>query len=253
MSVHHFKQASAYHATGSELPRNFPDGAIFALSEGEHVYLCGPELDAISEVSEVHKRAEIALRDFYVALKLVQPNLEAMNIGRVVLEDDDGQRKVFVLVHGSSHARGRSKTTAVLTVNTSRPEEAGPTQAQQILAVMKQTERLRTAAQIVSDPDSSWPHIHRAYEEVERFVREKRELGLVDAQLCSRAELQRFKQSANSPEVAGKDSRHALGGPIPPPGKPMALAEARAFVSKMLKAALQMNLEEQSKAEQPLG
>lgn len=52
---------------------------------------------------------------------------------------------------------------------------------------------------------------------------------------CSRTKYDLFKRTANSPRAIGKDARHGVEKTVPPK-KPMTLAEAQAFVRKVVRA-----------------
>lgn len=84
-----------------------------------------------------------------------------------------------------------------------------------------------------ADPVRTWPRLYRFVEELEEHLG-----GHVDKfKFCSYTKRGRFRLSANSAEVAGKDARHGTGIK-PAPAKPMSLDEAVTFVRKLIEDTL---------------
>jgi len=214
-----------------ELPRWFPSGEVFAVREGEYVYLTGPALEHHKDAGEVVKVTRKALDELSAVISLLVPNYQKPTIDTsIIREDDDGCRLKHHVLEAEP-GRIRIKGTATLTVKgQARPST---TMAQDLLAASKRSPHLARALALLSRSDASWPHLYVALEEVEQELRAASDA----AGLCSSGERDRFRSTANNAESAGHDARHA-SGKFTAPRRPMTLAQAREFVRKILEAAL---------------
>lgn len=214
-----------------EFPFWFPTGDAHAFGENGKVFLAGDTLDASAEASDVYDAAVQLVDEYFAIIGLLQPGLRKPSIGVVFREDDDGNRKGFAFLSGV--AAGRSKAHATLTDASEQDRAKRPTQAQQLLAASRSDRRLGVAVSLIAIPGATWPHLYRCLEELEHYLGRK----VCAAGLCSSNQRERFTRTANSAEVSGRDSRHRLGK-FEPPTDPMAISEARAFVSQALQATL---------------
>ncbi|MBV8547102.1 MAG: hypothetical protein JO093_12920 [Acidobacteria bacterium] len=216
---------AAEDADLEEYVRWFPAGEIFALREDKDVYLSGAIFENLTDVGAVRKEAESQLTVLTCAASLFWPALRKPTIDRVIREQDDGTRSGFMLL--SASVTIRAKMTASL------DDTLRPTQAQELLELAKKRPRLLVALQLWGEEPKMWPRLYRILEEIEQHLG----IDVDKGGLCSSAERTRFMRTANTAEVAGSDSRHALGKFLPP-SNPMTLSEAESFISRMLQAAL---------------
>ncbi len=79
-----------------------------------------------------------------------------------------------------------------------------PTKAQVLLAASNLDQRLKLVILLWADTNHTWPRLYRIMEEIEQILGKQINL----AGLGSEGQRDRFKRSANTAEVAGKDSRH---------------------------------------------
>jgi hypothetical protein len=214
-----------------EYPRWYPDGDIHALEEDRKFFLTGNALDRLGEANAVRDEAVKTLDQFAAIISLFEPNIRKPVVSAVIQEDDAGGRNVFLWAEETA----RAKMRAVLTTDDQNPTTSqAPTQAQSLLSRALQNPRLLAALEVWGAPGRSWPQLYRILEEVEGYLGKR-----VDkAGLCSRGERGRFTHTADTAEVAGKNSRHALGL-FKPPSSPITLAEAAAFVGRLLLVVLQ--------------
>ena len=215
----------------------FPDGEeVFGLSEGKHRYLTGPAFQTCSEAECVDEMANQYIDEMLSVIVLLQAGVKRPTIGKIILENSDGSRETFALAQGHSH--GRAKLRAQL-IPASQPKS--PTEAQQFLQVVRTNRNLQAALSLLALPNPTWPHLYRCMEELELFLKTPVNV----ASLCSAAERERFRQTANNAEAAGLNARHGLGK-FSPPTKPMALSEARGFVTGLAQAVIRATLTRQS-------
>jgi hypothetical protein len=214
-----------------EYPRWFPNGDIHVLEEDGKFFLIGNALDRLGEAKGVRDEAVKTLGQFAATISLFEPNVRKPVVGVVFQENDAGERNAFLWAEDG----GRAKVRAVLTTDGQDPTTSqAPTQAQRLLSRALQNPKLLAALEVWGAPGRSWPQLYRILEEIEGFLGER-----VDkAGLCSRGERGRFTRTADTAEVSGKDSRHALGR-FEPPSSPITLAEGAAFVERLLLVVLQ--------------
>jgi hypothetical protein len=215
-----------------EFPFWFPDGDIYAFEEHDSVYLAGASFEELREASQVHEAALQVVDEFSAVISLLWSNHRRPTVSNVIREMDDGKRNQFSL----SYAIGmsRSKGRATITVQGQAPDDPLPKQGQQLLAGSRSNDHLRAALSLWGDPLRTWPRLYRILEEVERYLGQPVHKAL----LCTKQERERFKRSANTAEIAGKDARHTMGNGAPP-NNPMDLGEAVTLIGRVLREALE--------------
>lgn len=215
-----------------EFPLWFPDGDLCAIAESGKTYITGPALDAFDEASQVRDAVLAAVDCFSAIIALLGPSFRRPSVGLVYKESDDGQRQGFCLLTASGEIRVKGR--AILSVSGEPPPNRVPTQAQQLLEATRRADtHLGMAMSLWADPVRTWPRLYRILEEVEHSLGKK----VNEAEFCSTSRRTRFTRSANSAEIAGKDSRHALGR-YDPPRDPMSLQDASSFIGQLLEVAL---------------
>ena len=214
-----------------EFPYWFPSGNVYAVSEGEKVFLVGEGLDALDDASLVHSVAVRAVEDFYAIICLLDSGIGKPLVGTVFREDDDGARRGFVFLSGT--AAGRSKARGVLDVSGQHQSRFLATQAQEFLEASKFNRHLQVAVSLLAMPSATWPHLYRCLEEIESFLGKR----VNDAGYCSKGDRERFTRTANTAEVSGMAARHGLGK-FKTPSNPISPGEARSFIRQVLQKTL---------------
>lgn len=164
---------------------------------------------------------------------LLWPNLHPPTLGAVWFEDEAGDRRHHIFA--SVHEEMRVKDYVEATINGTVSTRHYPTEAQQLLAAFRLATNAQAAMMIWADPHRTWPRLYRILEELEVEL----EMHVDKAGLCSKDERSRFTNSANSAEVAGKDSRHR-GGKFDPPKRPMSLHEAVSFIGGLIQGTMRL-------------
>lgn len=216
-----------------EIPVFFPDGEVHAIDTDGFVYLVGEALEGFADAVKVREAAMQALEEMSAAIGLLWPDFRKPAIGRILREGENGKEVHGVLVAELGTMRMKARG-AVLTVSGVEPEPPGPTRAQRLVAGSKTNRHLEVATLLWADSVKTWSRLYRVVEEIEGYLGQP-----VDkASFCSDNERKRFRRSANSAEIAGKDARHGLGK-WDPPKNPMELAEATSFARELLRCALE--------------
>ncbi len=199
----------------------FPNGPAFVFSEGENYFLTGSALESHTDAGCAMAASEQFIEELYAVVSLLCRTVKHPKAAAILREDDKGVRQEHVLlaVEFVIDLRGWSKGNG------------GPTQAQQMLEGSRKDPRLGTALLLWADERRTWPRLYRILEELEFYLGKR-----VDQEgLCSSTVRERFRRSANTAEVAGKDARHASGKHLPPT-QPMSLREATSLVSGLLQS-----------------
>lgn len=212
-----------------EFPHWFPTGDIHAITEGETVFLTGPDFEQCADAEAVRRLADRVVEEQYAIVCLLQAGVKLPQIGRICREREDGTRNAYVLLAGAGHMR--MKLRGMLTSGAGDPP--GPTQAQEFLSVARSNRHLLVAVSLLARPSASWPHLYRCLEELEHYLGKT----VFTDGLSSNNQRERFTRSANAAEIAGTDARHRLGK-FEPPSNPMSLVDARAYIVGMLQVVL---------------
>lgn len=214
-----------------EFPFWFPKGEFHAVAEGSTVLLTGAGFTACDTPEKARVVAAQVLDEFGAAISLLWPSYQAPTLGTVHEQMPDGTRHgTQIGMVGMAVSRSKARATLAIPAGT----DPSPTQAQTLWAAAKATPHLEIAMLLWSDPIRTWPRLYRIVEELEAHLSRT----VSSKGFCSANERERFTRSANSADVAGKDSRHA-GGKFQPPSNPMSLREATTFVRVMITKVLQ--------------
>ncbi|MEC4718155.1 hypothetical protein RY831_03280 [Noviherbaspirillum sp. CPCC 100848] len=210
-----------------EFPRWFPDGDVYAIAEGDQVYLTGQAFEHFVSAKEVRDFALARLDEFYGCISLLWNGINKPSVGILYRENEAGNRLAHHVM-AIQTASFRVKASATLSGGTG----AEITQAQLLLSSAKTAKHLYNALLSWSDPIRTWPRLYRILEELEEYLK----MPVSKAGFCSKNERTRFTATANT-DAAGLDSRHA-GGKFDAPDNPMALTEGIDFVGRMIEGVL---------------
>ncbi len=221
----------------AQFPHWFPNGDVHAITRDDKTYLVGPTFEALATQDEVYEIALRVLDELSGVIALLAPPFKRPTLQYVWEETDSGRQIGHAFA--SAHMEGRSALHAGLQLanadGDTMPSDAKQTQAQALLAAARDHKHLMRAVTSLGDPSPTWSRLYVILEEVETHFRPR---DLVQAGLCSGNQLKRFKASANSADVGGKEARHGSGR-FDPPSSPMALREATTFVAGVVARALQ--------------
>lgn len=219
------------HVDLEEFPHWFPEGDVYAFEENSQVFLAGQAFESHDDAAQVQEMALQVVDEFSAVVSLLWPSHRRPEVAAVIRETDEGKRNQHVFL--SAVLSARSKVRATLVVEGEAAEGPSETQGQKLLSGALANAHLRVALALWGDPLRTWPRLYRVLEEVERYLGQP----VSRAGCCTAKQRERFTRSANSAEVAGKDSRHAAGK-FAVPKDPMTLGEATGVVSNLLQQAL---------------
>jgi hypothetical protein len=215
----------------------FPDGPTYVLFEQDQHYLAGADFAPLQSATEVRECAEAALDIITAAARLLVGVFAHPKLGAVYREEADGTRHATVF-GAVLDAVVRTKLGVV------GQSAKRPTRAQALVAMANLHPSLSTAMLLWSDDARTWPRLYRIMEELENALG----TSVNKAGLCAANERERFRRSANSPTVAGRDARHANGAALPP-SKPMSLNDAVALIRSLFVGTLERVSHAESRGE----
>jgi hypothetical protein len=211
-----------------DFTRWFPDEPAKVVDDGDRFFLEGELFEGLHGHEDVRRVAEERLNLMCAAIKLVCAGLSLRpSAGAIYRIDDSGARHAF--------APGLNLTVRTrVEVRSFEDASQRPTATQKRVEAAMRNESLRTAMILWADGNRTWPRLYRILEEIEHALGKRM---VRKAGLTSKAQRERFKQSACSPDVAGADSRHGPGK-CSPPKEPMSIKEAESFIASLLDGAL---------------
>jgi hypothetical protein len=219
----------------ADFTRWFPEEPAKVVANGDKFFLKGKLFEGLMGHEDVRRVAEERLNLMCAAIKLECAGLSLRpSAGAIYRIDDSSARHAF--------APGLNLTVRTrLEVRAFADVSKRPTATQKRVEAAMRNESLRTAMILWADGNRTWPRLYRILEEIEHALGRRM---VHKAGLTSKAQLERFKQSSGSPEVAGADSRHGPKG-CAPPKNPMSIKEAEAFIASLLDRVLLMTRDPQ--------
>jgi len=193
---------------------------------GSEFFLAGVALDGLADARAVRAKASARIASISGASMLYMGSSKRLGLDHVVKLDDGGRRDLTifpdpVVAHVSVPPISLSVTRADGSVEVCPP--AGPVFEAALKAdrsgAVEEVLRLRSALDLV------WTDLYRILEVIQA------DGGPISA---SKAEVRRFKHTADSKSAAGDLARHGHERTDPPPD-PMKLQEAREFIDRIIR------------------
>jgi len=210
-----------------DFPEWFTNPDLQVVEELDGFYLKSVLFEPLEDAESVRSLAQELLERLIGAAKLFRPNLVPVELGPVVQQRKDGQKRHHILLVSSLTMR--SKVSSVkLNVNGNDDTLDVPRPA--IWAsVAKDSEKVRQALRYWTKGTDSWFNLYKILEVIESDVGGE----IFSSKWASKAAVNCFTQTANSYETLGDDARHAKSH-IPPPSNPMNIQEAKQLIKSLL-------------------
>jgi hypothetical protein len=198
----------------------------------DRYYLGMAEFDQLDAPDDVQTRAGEVLRIVNGAARVQYGDNCEVRVDAAARVQPDGQIQHFIHVSGTIHARGRISGT-LTTSGESVPLAREPTIAEQALATGLNDLQAERALRIFGRDDVDYRDLYHVFEIAEAACGS----GIYSDGTVTRAEVRRFKHTANSVHALGDQARHGREA-TQPPSQPMTFPEARSLVGRVLRVWL---------------
>jgi hypothetical protein len=206
-------------------------GVLVRRYDGRY-YLRMAEFDEIAQSDAIETRAAKVLRVANGAARVQHANHREVRVDAVASVQPDGEIRNFIHKHGSVHARAR--VSASVTVNgEERPVVRTPSITKQAIEAALHDAAAERALRIFGRNDADFRDLYHVLEIAEAADGD----GIYSDDTVTRAEVRRFKHTANSVHALGDQARHGHETTQPPP-QPTSIGEAQALVGRVLRAWL---------------
>jgi hypothetical protein len=215
-----------------ELTHAFSDSSPRIVRTGDGFVLKGAMFADLADAHRVRERATPIVESLSGISRLLLQGQESLRIGSVVEVRPNGTRNIFVeLEPGVLTITGGLVSLRVSGADGSFDERRPSDPAPAWLAKALDTPEAARALRLRDKRDMSWTDLYRLFEVILAGVGGME--TIISEGWASRAQLSRFKHSANSVSAAGDLARHGVETTAPP-ADPMSISEARSLVDILL-------------------
>ncbi len=199
--------------------------------EAGHFVLLSDDFTGLADDKKVREAGMEHLRRLSGLLRCIEGSTTPLVPGALYWIRPDGTRDVYAQVIGAEFRIRYGHVRATLIDANGTPLPTPPSTAQLLARLMNADRSVAKVMRLTSAADSgSWVGLARIREVIESDSGGTS--AIQKAGWASRAELERFRHSANSVSVAGDAARHGHERTFPP-CKPMSLSEAREHVERL--------------------
>lgn len=215
-----------------ELTHAFRDSSTRVVRTGDGFVLKSATFGDLADARQVRERAMSIVESLSGISRLLLQSAESLRIGSVVEVRPNGTRNIFVelepeVLRISGGLVSLQVSRADGSIEERRPSDPAPAWLGKALGTPEAARALR----LRDKQDLSWTDLYRLFEVVVSGAGGTQ--VIIDEGWASRAQLGRFKHSANSVSAAGDLARHGVE-PTAPPADPMSISEARSLVDILL-------------------
>lgn len=198
----------------------------------DRYYLRLGVFEQLHDSHEVETRAGEVLRILNGAARIQYGNNREARVDAAARVQPDGQIQHFI--HASAMLHARSRLSATITINgESGPAAREPTITERATEIALSDPRAERALRIFGRDDADYRDLYHVLE-----IAEAAGAGRLYADgSVTKAEVRRFKHTANSLHALGDRARHGHE-PTDPPSEPMPFTEAQALIGRVLRAWL---------------
>ena len=215
-----------------ELSRAFHDEHFRVSKVNDAFVLSCTEFSTLEDEAAVRAAASSMAEALSGISRMLLESAAPIEITHVAEVRPDGTRNIFIQVRpGALHASARYFASTVSPADGSVDERQPSYPASVWLARARASSAAMRALRLRNRSPLSWSDLYRLYEVIVDGAGGV-EL-VVSSGWASRAQLRRFRHSANSVAAAGDDARHGVE-PTAPPTDAMTLPEARSLLDTLL-------------------
>ncbi len=211
-----------------ELSKSLNSPELRVIQEGSDFILKSTDFDLLNDADDVQNRAIEIMSLINGAAMLAMGMRKPLVVDCAV--NGDGKRQFFVCCSLDASLRVSVSESVVAADGTVQDQEE-PHQADPIpdwIAIAQHDPNVATVLRLFGAGNHNWVSLYRIYDVIKSDGGDIAKRGW-----ASRRAIKRFKQTANSPDASGDDSRHGAGN-IPPPKDPMTISEAKSLFKTII-------------------
>ena len=226
------------------LARNFTSGRLRVLRapRDEGFVVESDDFAQADSPESVTEKANNHLAVLSGVLRMERGAVRSLTSNAAIRLHSDGRQEAFLYVHDIVGVR------AEVSVDVVRDGESVPivqpkSRAVKIIELALSDAAVSKAYRLLGKDATSWVGLYRVYETIEKDVGGQHALQRLG--WVSEDEIRRFKHSANSPSVAGDESRHGAEQHRPP-SNPVTVEQGASIVHRLAAAWLDHKLPAQT-------
>ncbi|MEX2032711.1 MAG: hypothetical protein WEA81_07570 [Dehalococcoidia bacterium] len=217
-----------------ELVEMFSAPELTVVERGDDVYLRSTAFDELEDAGDVRTQAVNLARLANGLARVHHDGFRPVDVDVVTRVSTSGTKEHFVSLGVAIEARARVRADlTVMRPDGSEAETVDPTPAEQRGSVPLDRDDVVRLLRIFAQADLRWSDLYHAFEIVQADVGGR----MFENGWVSRAAVDRFKQTANSPTVLGEAARHGRETTTPPL-HPMPFEEAEGLVKGLVQTWL---------------
>lgn len=215
------------------------NGEEFNVSfEGDEYVLSSNHFLPSDDSRTVKEKAEKIVTFLNAGCRLTLCSRHSIKIGSVTWTRDDGKRDIFVFPEPLVLHWRVNPPSLKITRNDGTVEQVHPADSlAKWLPLGMTKERVANVLRILESTTLDWVNLYRVFEIIRDDVGGTK--GITDAGWATRATLELFKRTANSPSAVGLEARHGSQS-TQPPANPMSIKDARRLIDKIVRAWLRL-------------
>lgn len=204
--------------------------------DGQDYILTSSQFALIDEAEGVHQKAEEIVAVLNGAARLALDTMQAIRVGSVHRRREDGKRELFVFVESATIQLRAFAPTIKLTHANGSVEEFHPADPVKYwVRLASENQAVSNVFRILASGTLEWVNLYRIFEII------LLDIGRLDLIAkngwATKASMNLFKRTANSPGALGLEARHGADK-TQPPAHPMPISEARALINSIIHAWL---------------
>ncbi len=204
------------------------DLGVGVTQEGGAFVFRSPDLDSLSDASAVHQRAVDLVEAFHGLSRMATGDgeIRAVTVGGITREHGDRRDHFLVAGAGKIEVRGQPADLRA-------PGDPGPRPSPLLTwAALAGRDPVVLRALRLFGGQPSPVNLYRVFEVIREDAKD--EDGIVQNGWTSGRQITRFRRTMNSVGALGDEARHGVE-PAEPPADPMSMAEAREFITRLLR------------------
>lgn len=213
------------------LQKAFFSDEFYLSEENGKFVLRSRAFEDLNDADAVRARAVELVASLSGASRALLGAQQSLNVGGATLVREDGTRNYFLVVHPSTiRMRGMPVSLRITRADGTVEEHHPADPVRDWIDVAVKNPAVAKALRLRDSGGLDWVELYRLYEVIESDTPQSE---IVRNAWATKAEIRRFKYTANSPAALGDQARHGKERSLPPID-PMDLSCARSLIGRIL-------------------